>query len=100
MQFYRVDTDYFVPENVDYWSSVYPNEAEIFNADANAKMITQTSEQITDRIVRFSFYFNTEEEWTSYEAYRPTIPEYQDRCAYEQTHGITRTVVFQGYVDL
>lgn len=100
MQLYKVIVDMSVPEGVEIWSWMYPGKHEMLDVALEPKVVNLTSEPLPNNAYRFTLWFNNEQEYKDFNTYKITLPLYQERIAYENENGITRTVVSQEYVDI
>jgi hypothetical protein len=101
MELYRVTVDVIKPEEVENWAGLYVAEADTLSyaAENNSTMQFSNYEVVSPTQVNIELYFKTKEDYEQYKIFRETIPEYQQRTAYEQENGITRTVVSEDIVN-
>ncbi len=100
MLMYKVEVQMNVPENVEIWSWVNPAKHELLDSQFAPYMVNVTSEPLPNNGYKFVQWFRDELQYQEFLALRATLPLVEERDEYEFEHGISRTIVSQGYVEI
>jgi hypothetical protein len=100
MQMYKVEVQMNVPENVEIWSWVNPAKHELLDSQLSPVIINVTAEPLPNNGYKFIAWYKDEAQYQEFLALRNTLPFFQERVQYELEHGITRTVISKGYVEI
>lgn len=101
MELYKVTVNVIKPEEIDHWANLHAAEADAlsFAAENSGIMQFSTYEVLSPTLLEIDLYFKTKEDYEQYKIFRETIPEYQQRTAYEAEHGISRIIVSEEVVN-
>ena len=100
MLMYKVVTQMDVPEDVEIWSWVNPAKHELLDSQLAPYVVNVTAEPLPNNGYNFVQWYRDEQQYQEFLAHRNTLPFFQERVQYESEHGITRTVISKGYVEI